>query len=107
MLESRRELELQSWTDVVKHGRCQARTSGNVNGQKSCSVANVERAPTGQQQEKLKPGCGKAPSVGTNDGSKTIPTQRTPVDGVRRLWGTLKIMTAAAVKSTPAVYFLS
>ena len=58
-------------------------TSSNVNGQESCSVANAEHVPAGQLQEKLKSGRGKALSVRTNDGSKTNPTQRTPVDGVR------------------------
>ena len=84
----------------MKCGRRQARTSGNVNGQESRRVANAERTPTGQQQEKLKPGHGKALSVRPNDSSKTDPTQRTPVDGVRRVWGTLKTTTAAAVMST-------
>ena len=38
ILEGRRELQLQSWTDVVKRGRSHPRNSGNANGQKSRSI---------------------------------------------------------------------
>ena len=39
-------------------------------------------------------------SIRSSDGSKANSTQRTRVDGVRRVWGTLRITTVAVVKST-------
>ena len=95
---------MHGWTEVVKRGRRQQH-DGNIDGQSSSSCSDppataAERAtaPAGMRMQRAKkPEGGKVLSA-TEHGTK--PTQRTPVSGVRRVWGTLKSTTTAAVRST-------
>ena len=98
MLEGRRETELHSWTEVVKVEGASRTVAKPTGPQNSHSVPTVERAAAPGRQQAKKSGGGRVPSARSSEPS-TKSAQRTPVDGVRRVWGTLK-STTAAVRST-------
>ena len=102
MLESRpREAESHNWTEIVKRGGRRGQPHGvRPNGRSSHSASTARRAAVGVQQTKGPEDASARSSAGSTDSSKSTHLQRTPVDGVRRIWGTLKSSTTAAVSAT-------
>ena len=94
---SRREAASHSWTDVVKRGRRGHSHGAKSNGMSSRSVsATAQRAAAGMQQARAP----ESTSARPTDSSVSTQPQRIRVEGVRRIWGTLKSATTAAVSAT-------
>ena len=109
VLDGRRKAESNTWTEVKRGRRMQIRGGGRTNRNESRTNytavnANVQqegpltRARTGENvrsDENARTDTGKSRPSNTS-----TSIQRTPINGVRRIWGTLKSTTPAAVSST-------
>ena len=116
VLESRRETgESQSWSTVVRRGaqrqqrgsrskpsnrqvpqrfKTTASTSANGNPHQASLTQSLSNHATASECAR------KSDTVGESNGSKS--PKRIPVDGVRRVWGTLRNTTTTAVRSALA-----